>query len=168
VVALVLLIVGGVAYLVSRDGSGSGRSAGDGASGTSSASPSASKGSSDADSGSGGSGSGGSGALADQRSFLRSYFEAAPGGTDAAWAQLGPREKSVGRASYNRFWGSIDAATVSDVRRGSDPNTVEVTVRYEYQSGKVVEERQRLDLVKDGDGYLIDNDDVLSSRTVRQ
>jgi hypothetical protein len=87
-------------------------------------------------------------------------------GTDAGWAQLGSDEKSVGRASYDRFWNTIDSASVSDVTDIGQGDTVEATIRYHYSDGRVVEERQRLTLVRSGDGFLIDQDDVLSSRTL--
>ena len=38
--------------------------------------------------------------------------------------------------------------------------------RYHWSSGRVVEERQRLYLVPSGDSFLIDDEDVLSSRTL--
>jgi serine/threonine protein kinase len=118
-------------------------------------------------SGSGSSGSG-SGALAQQEDFLKTYFEEAPGGSDEAWAQLGPREKQVGRSSFNGFWRTIESAQVRDVVAGDAADTVEATIRYRYANGKVVEERQRLELIRSGGEYLIDDDTVLSSRTVNQ
>jgi eukaryotic-like serine/threonine-protein kinase len=113
-----------------------------------------------------------SGSLAAKVAFLHDYFKVA--GTDAGWAQLGSHEQSVGRASYDRFWGAIDSARVSDVTASGGSggsgagDTVEATVRYHYADGRVVVERQRLDLVRLNGRYLIDNDDVLSSHTVSQ
>ncbi len=109
-------------------------------------------------------GASGSPSLAAKAAFLRGYFQVA--GTDEGWAKLGSDERSVGRASYDRFWGTIDSASVSDVSNGGDGDTVEATIRYRYSDGRVVEERQRLSLVTAGDGFLIDEDDVLSSRTL--
>jgi eukaryotic-like serine/threonine-protein kinase len=195
--ALALLVAGGLGYALTRDtGDDPGNTAGAGtttgqdspsarasssgsskpsatASGTGSAgsSPSASgSGSSGSGSGSSGSGSGGSGsgALAQKEDFLKGYFEAAPGGGDEAWAQLGPREKQVGRSSFNGFWRTIDSAQVGDVTAGDTPDTVEATIRYRYADGRVVEERQRLQLIESGGDYLIDDDTVLSSRTLSE
>jgi hypothetical protein len=87
-------------------------------------------------------------------------------GTDQGWAELSSNERSVGRASYDSFWGSIDSATVSDVTDTGDGRSVEATVRYRWSSGRVVEERQRLYLVPSGDSFLIDDEHVLSSRTL--
>ena len=96
--------------------------------------------------------------------FLRDYFQVA--GTDAGWAMLGSNEQAQGRASYDSFWGAVESATVSDVTQGGEPDSVEATIRYRWSNGRVVEERQRLDLVRSGTSLLIDNDDVLSSRTL--
>jgi hypothetical protein len=112
---------------------------------------------------------GGSADLAEKAAFLRGYFQVA--GTDAGWAKLGPGEKAGGRASYDRFWGAIDSATVSNVTDapgGADPDAVDATIRYAWSDGRVVVERQRLSLARSGDGLLVDGDDVLSSRTVSQ
>jgi hypothetical protein len=104
------------------------------------------------------------GNVAAQARFLQGYFAAA--GTDAGWAQLGPDEQKVGRASYDGFWRSVDSASVSDVTAGPTADSVVATVRYAYATGRVVVERQRLQLLRSGSGYLINDDTVLSSRTV--
>ncbi len=105
--------------------------------------------------------------MAAEAGFLRDYFAVA--GTDAGWAMLGPGEKAGGRGSYDSFWGPIDSATVSNVTdagRSSSSAAVDATIRYHWSDGRVVEERQRLHLVRSGDRYLIDDDEVLSSRTL--
>jgi eukaryotic-like serine/threonine-protein kinase len=102
-----------------------------------------------------------------QVAFLEDYFSTAPTDQDAGWARLGPQGREVGRASYDDFWGSIRSVDTSGFEPGPTPDTMDVTLRYEYDDGRVVVERQRLTLVGDGDGgYLIDDDQVLSSRTV--
>ncbi|MGA8994252.1 MAG: hypothetical protein WB441_08085, partial [Nocardioidaceae bacterium] len=181
--ALLLLVVGGVGYLLTRgggeadDASVAGTTSGTASAsptgrGSASASPTESAGRSPTRATGSSSPSapeatsGPAGGLAEKSAFLRSYFESAPGGTDAGWAQLGPAEKSVGRASYDRFWGAIAAADVSDVAAGDSSDTVEATIRYRYENGRVVVERQRLRLIRADGDYLIDDDEVLSSRTV--
>jgi hypothetical protein len=104
------------------------------------------------------------GDVAAQTRFLQGYFAAA--GTDAGWAQLGPDERKVGRSSYDGFWRSMASASVSHVTAGPTADTVEATVRYTYTSGRVVVERQRLQLLPSGGRYLINDDTTLSSRTV--
>ena len=80
---------------------------------------------------------------------------------DAAWSQLGPGEQAQGRASYDRFWRSIESVEVSDVERvggpGTDTQTVEATLTYRTTAGRVSTERHRLQLVRSDDGgYRID------------
>jgi eukaryotic-like serine/threonine-protein kinase len=166
VLALVL-VAAGVLFALTRGGPDPQRSSGDRA--TASSSPrTRSSGTPSATTGPGTR----SGSLAAKAAFLHDYFKVA--GTDAGWAQLGSHEQSVGRASYDRFWGAIDSARVSDVTASGGSggsgagDTVEATVRYHYADGRVVVERQRLDLVRLNGRYLIDNDDVLSSHTVSQ
>jgi len=73
----------------------------------------------------------------------------------------------VGRASYDGFWRSIESAQVSDVTAGSSADSVEATILYRYASGRIVQERQRLQLIRSGGSYLINDDTVLTSRTLR-
>jgi serine/threonine protein kinase len=168
-----LIVAVGMVYALNRT-TGSDQGAAGGAStastrsssGARSSASSSGSGSSPATPGSSATGAAARTGLAGQQQFLRNYYAAAPGGTDAGWAQLGPREQRVGRSSYDGFWRTIESAQVSDVAAGASPNSVEATIRYRYASGRVVEERQRLELVRSGGRYLIDDDTVLSSRTV--
>jgi serine/threonine protein kinase len=97
--------------------------------------------------------------LAAQKAFLRDYFSKAPGGTDEAWAMLGPREqaKAGGRDSFNGFWRTIQSVGVGNVVSAGS-NSVEATLTYRKTDGGVSTERHRLDLVRSDGGYLIDND----------
>jgi hypothetical protein len=91
--------------------------------------------------------------------FLRDYFSAAPGGTDAAWARLGPREKAQGRASYDRFWQGIRSAQVADVEPVAGTDFVDATVTYRTTDGAVSVERKRFSMLRSGSGeYLIDGE----------
>ncbi len=99
--------------------------------------------------------------------FLRDYYATVPGNLDAGWSRLGPHERQVGRSSYDAFWQRIDRVDLTDVTPHPDASTAEVTLTYHFSDGRVVKERQRLVLVRSsGGGYLIDDDKVLSSRTV--
>jgi len=98
--------------------------------------------------------------------FLRTYYSTVPDDLDAGWSMLGPDEKSVGRGSYDRFWGSMASVEVSDIATTAGSHTADITLTYHYKDGRVVVERQRLTLVRSAGGHwLIDKDQVLSSRT---
>jgi hypothetical protein len=167
VLALLLVAVGGFFALRDRTGGSddtaggsSSSSASSSASSSRSASASASASSSSSPSGGdSGSTSSGSGSGGSQEAFLRDYYAAAPGGTDAGWSRLGPGEKAQGRASYDGFWRTIDSVDVADVRP-VDKDSVEVTLTYHKRDGGTSRERQRVDLVRSPDGgYLINNDE---------
>jgi hypothetical protein len=98
--------------------------------------------------------------------FLAGYYSQMPQNTDAGWAKLAPSERSVGRHSYERFWGSIDSVSASHIVPDPGRPTADLTLTYHFSDGRVVVERQRLLLSRAGDRYLIARDDVLSSRTV--
>jgi eukaryotic-like serine/threonine-protein kinase len=89
--------------------------------------------------------------------FLSDYFSVAPGGTDAAWARLGPRERAQGRASYDRFWQGIRSVQVTDVRPVAGTDFVDATVTYRTTEGAVSVERKRFSVLRsESGGYLID------------
>ena len=179
VVAL-LLVIGGIGYLVSRAG-GSGGSPDASASSTTSrsastssstspspsastsSSPSPSASSSTSPSATGSSSATTSpGTLRSKASFIRGYFAVAPGGTDEAWRKLGPHEQAQGRASYDRFWNGVSRVDVKDIEPVPGTDSVELTITYHLANGRSSTERQRLDLVRAADGgYLIDNDEVI-------
>jgi eukaryotic-like serine/threonine-protein kinase len=98
---------------------------------------------------------------------VRSYFSLVPSNLDAGWARLAPgMQAKVGRGSYDGFWGSIQAVQASDITPLSGRPATDVTLTYHFTDGRVVVERQRLDLQPSPSGYLIADDQVLSSRTV--
>ena len=98
--------------------------------------------------------------------FLSRYYQLVPEHTSAGWAELAPSEQSVGRASYERWWGSIDVVDASAISpRG--PSAADITLTYHFSDGRVVRERQHLDLDRTHAGrYLIARDTTLSSRTL--
>ena len=94
----------------------------------------------------------------EKEQFVRSYFEKAPGGTDEAWAMLGPSLKKQGRASYNGFWQGIESVEVQSAK--ANGNTVDVTLVYTRTNGETSTERKQEGLVSDGNGgYLLDTDE---------
>ncbi|HYO38429.1 MAG TPA: serine/threonine-protein kinase [Nocardioidaceae bacterium] len=91
--------------------------------------------------------------------FLQGYFADAPGGSDEAWAQLGPGMQAQGRSTYDRFWGGIASVDVADVEPVA-ANAVEVTLTYTRTDGTTSPERKRLELLRTDDGgYLINGDE---------
>ena len=100
--------------------------------------------------------------------FLGGYYTTVPGNLDAGWSKLGPHEQAQGRTSYDRFWRSVDRVDASRLQTDPARSTADVTLTYHFRDGRVVVERQRLGLVRsDHGGWLIDDDTVLSSHTVR-
>ena len=113
--AALLLLLGGVAWYVSQLGDG--EQADDTGGEQASSSSDSTKETDDsrrlyADSGSD---TAPTSAAEEKEEFVRSYFEKAPGGTDEAWAMLGPSLKEQGRASYNGFWRGIESVEVESV-----------------------------------------------------
>jgi serine/threonine protein kinase len=165
-VALALLLVaGGVGWVLTHNGEGgrdtasngnqSGASRSDSSSPSKRASDDSSSPSSPTSTGSTGTGST-DGAKA---AFVRRYFAIAPGGTDEGWSQLGQGEKSQGRASYNAFWRGIRSVTVTSVRPVSGEDAVDVRLTYRRTTGQESPEHKRFDLIRSPNGgYLINGE----------
>jgi hypothetical protein len=97
---------------------------------------------------------------------VRGYYATLPGNTDAGWARLTDRYRSTtagSRATYDRFWASIDSVDVLQAT-GSAPGSVVATLRYAFTDGRRYEERTSYTLVDDGGVLKIDRSSVLSSR----
>ncbi len=100
--------------------------------------------------------------------FLQRYFDTVPADTSTGWTMLAPSEQSVGRAAYESFWGSIASVDASNLDPVG-PGAVDLTLTYHFHDGRVVVERQRLSLTRSTTGgYLITDDQVLSSRTISE
>lgn len=91
-----------------------------------------------------------------QVAFLEDYFTTVPDDLDAGWSMLSPGMKSVGRDSYEGFWGSVSSVRASRFSPRGD--TVDLTLRYTMDDGRVSVERHRIELVRGNGGYLIDDD----------
>ena len=162
-VLAVLTVLAGMALLT---GGGPDRHAASGGGSTAASSTSPSSGSSPS---SHPSASGGTGRPKPRRlgrvASVRSYYRTVPGNLDAGWAGLGPNEQAQGRASYDGFWRQIRWVDVGDVTPvGGD--TLDLTLTYHFRDGRVVRERQRLQLLRAASRYLINDDTVLSSQTL--
>jgi eukaryotic-like serine/threonine-protein kinase len=97
---------------------------------------------------------------------VRDYYALLPGDTDAGWARLTDRYRSTtsgSRATYERFWDSVDSVEVRQAS-GSAPRSVVATLRYVFDDGRRFEERTSYSLVEDGGILKIDRSSVLSSR----
>ena len=101
-----------------------------------------------------------------QEQAVQEYFSLVPGDTDAGWARLSPRmQEETGREDYEAWWGSIDRVELGSTQAVEGQDAVDVQLTYYFADGTVTEERQRLTMQQGDGGYLIDDDEVLSSRT---
>jgi hypothetical protein len=91
--------------------------------------------------------------------FVRDYYEQAPGGSDEAWAMLGPGLQEQGRGAYDGFWRTIESVEVLSARAEKGSNEVAVTLRYRSTDGRVSTENKVETLVDDGDSFLLESDE---------
>ena len=163
-VLVVLLLATGAVLVASRLGQDP--SAGGGESARSSATPDEGSGDTAKDNGTdnatdSGTGSEPASEAEAKEQFVRDYYAAAPGGTDEAWAMLGPDLKSQGRGAYDGFWRGIESVDVQSAE--ANGNTVDVTLVYRSTDGTTSTERKREGLVPDGDGgWLLNTDEPAS------
>lgn len=97
--------------------------------------------------------------------FVTSYFQLVPDDLNSGWKQLSPSMRSIGRDSYDSFWGAIDSIDVANVQAVS-AGAVEYDITYHFTGGRVVLERKRIDLAPHGQSYWITDDTVLTSTTL--
>ncbi len=153
-----LLVLGGVAWYVSQLGDGEQQAGDTAGQGEDNSGDKAGKASSSSNSDDESSDTTAASSAEEKEEFVRSYFEKAPGGTDEAWAMLGPSLKEQGRASYDGFWRDIESVEVQSAE--ANGNTVDVTLVYNRTNGETSTERKQEGLVSDGDGgYLLDTDE---------
>ncbi len=97
---------------------------------------------------------------AQKEQLVRDYYAAAPGGTDEAWAMLGPEMQEQGRDRYDAFWRTIESVDVQSVEATSGNDSVRVTLVYHSNDGRTSTERKVEGLVASDDGgFLIDSDE---------
>ena len=78
---------------------------------------------------------------------------------DTGWSRLSPRmQAEVGRSSFDGFWSTVSSVRTSGLSTSAGGSSVDVTLRYTMDDGRVSVERHRIDLVRDGGQYLIDDD----------
>ncbi|WP_374969551.1 protein kinase [Terrabacter sp. BE26] len=109
---------------------------------------------------------GGGPVAGDPARAVRDYYRLLPGDTDAGWARLTDRYRATtarDRATYDRFWASVDSVNVSQAK-ASGPSSVVATVRYNFKDGRRFEERTAYTLVRQDGVLKIDTSSVQSSR----
>ena len=97
---------------------------------------------------------------------VRDYYALLPDGTEQGYALLTARYRRATAGSlrtYEAFWGTIQKVTVRKAV-GSPPGSVEATLTYTFDDGRVVEERTAYTLVDQQGTLKIDSSKVLSSR----
>ncbi|MBA3783573.1 MAG: serine/threonine protein kinase [Nocardioides sp.] len=93
--------------------------------------------------------------------FVEDYVQTATSDPKAAWPRLTPQFQvaSKGFGQYQKFWGTIERASVTNVDADPDAMTVSYDVTYETKSGSTTSpESVLLTLVKSGDSFLIDGE----------
>nr|WP_330359575.1 protein kinase [Actinosynnema sp. ALI-1.44] len=101
---------------------------------------------------------------------ITEYYALMPGRLPEGWDRLTPRYQqnpAGGRGGYQTFWDRISGVRTTGVTPVA-ANAVEATVEYNFKNGKVVRERHRYILVRQGARWKIDQSTVLSSQTYRQ
>jgi len=91
------------------------------------------------------------------RTFVEDYFAQVTSDPETTFAMLTPefQEESGGFEDYAGFWRTIESARPRDVR--ADPRTLTTTYTIEFVtvSGRTTTEQGRLQLARQGDGFLI-------------
>ena len=93
-------------------------------------------------------------------SMLRSYFHDVTRDRDTTWKQLTPKEQAAagGRSGYEKFWSGISSVSVDELAADAKHGRADATLTYTRTDGTTSTERHRLDVVRQGDSYLIDGD----------
>jgi hypothetical protein len=99
-------------------------------------------------------------------SRVTEYFSLVPGDTGTAWDRLAPAMQAQGRAAYDDWWASIDSVDLHSAQAVEGQPQVQVDLTYRFADGRATRETQVLTLEESDRGYLIADDEVLSSRTV--
>ena len=98
---------------------------------------------------------------------LVDYYGLMPGNLQEGWTRLTPKfqaNPAGGFDGYQSWWGQMSSVQISEV--SGSGNQVNVTIVYNFRSGKVVRERHRYSLVSEQGRWLIDTVTVLSSVTL--
>ena len=96
------------------------------------------------------------------RRFVQDYIATAVDDPAAAWAQLSPRFQQDccdgNEGNYAGYWDTIEAARLRDVVADPEAMTVAYTITWDPVDRPPEDEDVTLVLVRDGEGYLIDEE----------
>jgi eukaryotic-like serine/threonine-protein kinase len=94
--------------------------------------------------------------------FVRDYYAVLPSGTSSAWAALSPgfQAKIGGYGNYRGFWSTIASVSVGSTTV-TQAGSVDVSLTYRSNDGRVSSEVRRIYLERTGSGYLITGDAVV-------
>jgi serine/threonine protein kinase len=98
-----------------------------------------------------------SGTRAEVQAFLQDYFSLVTSDPESSYAMLTPefQEASGGYEGYSGFWGTIRSASPSGISVDPESLTVSYTIDYVTTSGRTTTSQGRLQLARQGEGYLI-------------
>ena len=91
------------------------------------------------------------------RSFVTDYYSQVTSDPESTWAMLTPefQAESGGFERYSGFWSTIESATPRNVRVDPQSLVATYTIDFVTTSGRTTTEAGRLQLVEEGDGFLI-------------
>jgi hypothetical protein len=92
------------------------------------------------------------------QSFIRDYVAAVASDPETAWRMLSPRfqRESGGLETYRKFWSRVGSGRILDI--SADPRNLVVSYRVRFENFGTGRRPTVLDLVFDGDRYLIDGE----------
>jgi hypothetical protein len=93
------------------------------------------------------------------------YYGLVPGNTSAAWPLMTSSYQANhagGRAAFDRFWAPVRSVSAGGIR-ATGGDTVQATITYRYDDGRVVTEVTSYRMVAEGGVLKIADSSVLSS-----
>ena len=93
-------------------------------------------------------------------SFITDYLSTAPADSRATYARLTPafQAASGSYGGYRGFWGTVATASLESVTADPEDLMVSYHVLYTMKDGRQVADDVQLQLVRSGDGFLIDDE----------
>ncbi|RYC14550.1 serine/threonine-protein kinase [Nocardioides zhouii] len=97
------------------------------------------------------------GTEAEVRTFVQDYFSLVTSAPESSYVMLTPefQAASGGFERYSGFWSTISSARPYDITVDPDTLVTTYTIDYVTTSGRTSTERKQLQLVQDGEDYLI-------------